>query len=53
LEKISETLERLVLESDRIRMEQVEMIDFVRLSGVVAAFMERIEEIGPNPYKGF
>jgi quinone-modifying oxidoreductase subunit QmoB len=53
LGKISETLERLVLEPERVHMEQVEITDFVKLPGIVDAFLERIKEVGPNPYKGF
>jgi quinone-modifying oxidoreductase subunit QmoB len=34
-------------------MEQVEITDYGRLPQIVESFMERIEEIGPNPYKGF
>jgi len=53
LGKISETLDRLALESERVHMEQVEITDYGRLPQIVESFMERIEEIGPNPYKGF
>ena len=53
LSKISETLDRLVLESERVRMEQIEITDYDRLSGIIESFMETIEEVGPNPYKGF
>jgi quinone-modifying oxidoreductase subunit QmoB len=53
LSKVSETLDRLVLESDRVQMEQVEITDFEKLPGIIDAFMARLEEVGPNPYKGF
>lgn len=53
LGKVSETLDRLVLESERVRMEQVEITDFAKIQEIVDSFMERIEQIGPNPYKGF
>ena len=53
LEKISETLERLVLEPERIRFEQIAMTDLDKVTSVVEEFMETIEEVGPNPYKGF
>jgi quinone-modifying oxidoreductase subunit QmoB len=53
LSKVSETLDRLALESDRVRMEQVEIRDYKRIPSIVESFMERIREIGPNPYKGF
>lgn len=51
--KIKETLDRLVLESDRIRIEQISIDDFQRLPGILEEFTARLEELGPNPYKGF
>lgn len=51
--KVQETLDRLILESDRIRIEQIEISDYDRLPGIIDEFLETIEEIGPNPYKGF
>jgi quinone-modifying oxidoreductase subunit QmoB len=51
--KIQETLDRLVLESERIRVEQVEISDYRRLPELLDEFLETIKEIGPNPYKGF
>jgi quinone-modifying oxidoreductase subunit QmoB len=51
--KIQETLDRLALESDRIRVEQIEISDYERLPGIIDEFLETIEEVGPNPYKGF
>lgn len=53
LSKVSETLDRLALESDRVRIEQVEITEYPRIPSIVESFMERIQEIGPNPYKGF
>lgn len=51
--KIKETLDRLVLESDRIRIEQISIDDFQRLPVILEEFAARLEELGPNPYKGF
>jgi len=53
LSKISETLNRLALESDRVRMEQVSIMDYDKIPGLIEEFVERLEEVGPNPYKGF
>lgn len=53
LSKISETLNRLALESDRVRMEQVSIMDYDRIPRIIEDFASRLEEIGPNPYKGF
>jgi quinone-modifying oxidoreductase subunit QmoB len=53
LEKVSETLERLVLEPERIRFEQVSMNDTDKVPQIIEEFMETLEDVGPNPYKGF
>ncbi len=50
--KIAETLERLMLESERIRVEQVAITDVDRIPEIIDEFMETIEEVGPNPFKG-
>jgi quinone-modifying oxidoreductase subunit QmoB len=53
MSKIKETLDRLVLESDRIRLEQIAIDDYHRLPAILEEFTARLEELGPNPYKGF
>ncbi|MBW2051215.1 MAG: hydrogenase iron-sulfur subunit [Deltaproteobacteria bacterium] len=53
LAKIAETLDRLVLESERVRVEEIAIIDWERIPEIVEEFMETIEEVGPNPYKGW
>jgi quinone-modifying oxidoreductase subunit QmoB len=53
MEKISETLGRLALEPDRVRVEEVSINDYDRLPQILKAFMDRIKELEPNPYKGF
>lgn len=53
LSKISETLSRLALEPERIRFETVQIMDYPHLPEIINEFAKQIEEIGPNPYKGF
>jgi quinone-modifying oxidoreductase subunit QmoB len=53
LAKVSETLDRLALESARIRVEQIEISDYDKIPGIMEEFLETIKEVGPNPYKGF
>lgn len=53
LAKVSETLDRLALESSRIRMEQVEISDYHRIPAIIDEFLRTVQEVGPNPYKGF
>jgi len=51
--KIQETLTRLVLEADRVRVEQVSITDYRRVPEILDSFAARVAELGPNPYKGF
>jgi quinone-modifying oxidoreductase, subunit QmoB len=53
LSKVKETLDRLKLESDRVRFETVAITDYDKLPALLDEFAERLVEIGPNPYKGF
>jgi len=53
MSKIKETLDRLVLESDRIRLEQLAISDYKRIPEILEEFTARLVELGPNPYKGF
>jgi quinone-modifying oxidoreductase subunit QmoB len=53
MSKIQETLNRLVLESDRVRLEQISIADYPRIPEILDSFAARLEELGPNPYKGY
>jgi len=53
LSKVSETLDRLALESDRVKYVEVSITDYDKIPGIIGEFMETIEEVGPNPYKGW
>ncbi len=53
MEKIKETLDRLVLESERVRILQLSIAEYDKIPGIIDEFIEKIKEIGPNPYKGF
>ena len=53
LSKVKETLDRLVLESDRVRFETVSITDYDKIPALLDEFAERLVEIGPNPYKGY
>lgn len=53
LSKVSETLDRLALESDRVRFEEVGIMDYYRIPEIISSFMETLESVGPNPYKGW
>lgn len=53
LGKLSETLDKLGLESDRVKQYQIAHSDFDKLPQIVNDFVKRILEIGPNPFKEF
>jgi len=53
LSKVSETLQRLALESERVRYESVSIIDYDRLPAMLDEFAAKLLEIGPNPFKGW
>jgi quinone-modifying oxidoreductase subunit QmoB len=53
LSKLSETLDKLGLESDRVQQIQIAHSDFDRLPQIIDDFVARIKEVGPNPFKEF
>jgi len=53
LGNVRETLDRLALESDRIRLVELAHDEFERIPQILDEFAEAIEELEPNPYKGF
>ena len=53
LENLQETLDRLMLESDRIKQESVSITDYHRVPQIIEDFVEQITDLEPNPYKGF
>lgn len=53
LGKVQETLGRLQLESERVQMIQLAIDEYDNISKIIHDFVERVKEIGPNPFKGF
>ena len=53
MSKGSETLDRLSLESSRVKFVEVGISEYDRVPGIISEFMENIEKVGPNPYKGW
>ncbi len=53
LSKVSETLNRLALESERVRFETVSIIDYPKLPAILDDFAATIDKVGPNPFKGW
>ena len=53
LGKVKETLDRLRLESERVKMVQLSINEYDLLPGIFKEFMETMDKVGPNPFKGF
>ncbi len=53
LGKVQETLSRLQLESERVQMVQLAIDEYEKVPKLILDFVERVKEIGPNPFKGF
>lgn len=51
--KVGETLNRLQLEAERVQMIQVSISEYDKLPDMINEFVEKVKEIGPNPFKGF
>jgi quinone-modifying oxidoreductase, subunit QmoB len=52
LENVKETLQRLRLESERLQLIQLAINESEKLPSFINSFVERLREMGPNPYKG-
>jgi quinone-modifying oxidoreductase, subunit QmoB len=50
---VGETLDRLSLESERVRIVEIARNEFDRIPQIFEEFAEKIDELGPNPMKGF
>ncbi|VAX33295.1 Anaerobic respiratory complex protein QmoB, partial [hydrothermal vent metagenome] len=53
LGKVQETLDRLMLEAERVQQVQLAINEWDNLPKILDDFSERLKELGPNPYKGF
>ena len=52
LDNLKETLSRLALETERVKVVQLAISESDKLPAIFDEFAEKIREIGPNPYKG-
>jgi quinone-modifying oxidoreductase subunit QmoB len=53
MDNVRETISRLALEEDRVKVIETAITDSRRLPHALAEFVEGIEAMGPNPMKGF
>jgi quinone-modifying oxidoreductase subunit QmoB len=52
LENVKETLQRLQLEPERLQFTQLSINECDKLPALIDGFVDRMRELGPNPYKG-
>ncbi|HTZ17717.1 MAG TPA: hydrogenase iron-sulfur subunit [Dissulfurispiraceae bacterium] len=53
LSKVKETLDKLQLEAERVGFTQLAIDDYANIPKLITDFVDRVKEIGPNPFKGF
>lgn len=51
-ENMQKTLKTMMMEPERIRTEFLEINEYYRIPEIVNGFLEEIETMGPNPFKG-
>ncbi|MBF0200892.1 MAG: FAD-dependent oxidoreductase, partial [Desulfamplus sp.] len=51
--KMGDALKSLALEEERVRFEEIAIDEYDKLPGLLSDFVEEIEALGPNPFKGF
>ena len=53
MKKIGEALSSLALETERVAQYQIAIDEYDKIPQIVNDFAEMIEDLGPNPFKGF
>jgi len=53
MDNVGETLQKLMLEKERVTQIQVTVSDYAKLPEMIGKFVEDIKGMGPNPFKGF
>ena len=53
MSKIAETLDRLMLESERVQVADIAINEAAKAIQVIDDFAELLDDLGPNPMKGF
>jgi quinone-modifying oxidoreductase subunit QmoB len=53
MKKIGEALTSLALEEERVAQFEVAIDDYDKLPKMINDFVEMVEDLGPNPFKGF
>ena len=53
MKKIGDALASLALENERVAQYQIAIDEYDKIPKIVNDFVEMIEDLGPNPFKGF
>ncbi len=53
MKKISDALSSLALEEERVAQFEVAIDDYDKLPKIINDFVDMVEDLGPNPFKGF
>ncbi len=53
MKKIGDALSSLALEEERVAQFEVAIDDYDKLPKIIDDFVEMVEDLGPNPFKGF
>ena len=53
MKKIGDALSSLALEEERVAQFEVAIDDYDKLPKIINDFVEMVEDLGPNPFKGF
>lgn len=53
IKKIGDALKSLALEEERVAQFQIAIDEYDKIPKIVDDFVEMIEDLGPNPFKGF
>jgi quinone-modifying oxidoreductase subunit QmoB len=49
---VRDKLKQLVLEEDRVKIHELAITEYQQIPQIFDSFLETIESVGPNPYKG-
>ena len=53
IKKIGDALSSLALEKERVAFTEIAIDEYDKLPEIVNAFVDEVEALGPNPFKGF
>jgi quinone-modifying oxidoreductase subunit QmoB len=51
-ENVREKLKQMALENERVQLHEVQISDWPKVPGIINDFMETIQRVGMNPFKG-